>query len=189
MPILHGKRIRLRAAEREDITIFLNWVNDEEITDNLDLVYPISRTEEEQWYENMLAKPPTEHVMVIEIKPPKQGDPFIPIGDCQFFNFDWRNRSAEIGIMIGEKAFWGQGYGTDTMRLLLKHGFETINLHRIWLQVFAHNKRGIHVYEKVGFKSEGKFRQAHYFHGKYVDIHIMSVLKHEWSEGLELEQN
>ncbi len=105
MPILHGKRIRLRAAEREDITIFLNWVNDEEITDNLDLVYPISRTEEEQWYENMLAKPPTEHVMVIEIKPPKQGDPFIPIGDCQFFNFDWRNRSAEIGIMIGEKAF------------------------------------------------------------------------------------
>ena len=188
MPILHNERIRLRAAEREDITVFLGWINDEEITDNLELIFPISRTEEEQWYADMLSKPAAEHVMVIEIKPPMQEDAFIPIGTCQIFNFDWRNRSAEIGIMIGEKAFWDQGYGTESMKLLLKHGFNTLNLHRIWLQVFANNKRAIHVYEKVGFKHEGIFRQAYYKHGSYVDIQLMSVLKHEWLDGLKLKQ-
>ena len=183
MPHLHGQRIRLRAAEREDITIFLRWINDEEITENLELIYPMSRAEEEQWYQNMLEKPAAEHVMAIEMKPSLQEEAFIPIGTCQFFNFDWRNRSGELGIMIGEKAYWDQGYGTETMELLLKHGFNTLNLHRVWLQVFTHNKRAIHVYEKVGFKYEGKFRQAHYLHGKYVDIYLMSVLKQEWLEG------
>lgn len=185
MPTLHGERIRLRAAEKEDVTLFLGWINDDEVTENLELIYPISSAEEEQWYDDMFAKPAAEHVMVIEIEPTSQEENFIPIGTCQFFKFDWRNRSAEIWIMIGEKSYWDQGFGTETMHLLLKHGFNTLNLHRIGLQVFAHNRRGIHVYEKVGFKFEGKLRQAHYLHGKYIDVHLMSVLKNEWLEGLE----
>lgn len=185
MPILHGKRIRLRAAEREDIPIFLNWINDEEITENLDLIYPFSFTEEEQWYENMISRPEEEHLFVIEVHNQSHEETNTPIGTCKFFNIDWRNRSGELGIMIGEKDYWNQGYGTEVMHLLQKHGFNTLNLHRIWLQVFSNNRRAIHVYEKVGFNHEGIFRQAYYKNGSYIDIHIMSVLKHEWSEGLE----
>jgi len=189
VPILQGERIRLRAAEREDIPIFLKWINDEEITENLELLYPMSRTEEEQWYDKMLTRPDAEHIMVIEVQQTSKGETNIPIGTCKFFNIDWRNRSSELGIMIGEKAFWNQGFGTETMRLLLRHGFSTLNLHRIWLQVFANNKRAIHVYEKVGFKHEGIFRQAYYKHGSYVDIQLMSVLKNEWGEDLISDMN
>ena len=180
MPHLIGPRIRLRAAERSDIDTFLRWINDPEVTENLMLVSPMSRVEEEHWYENMLARSPHEHVMVIDIKNHKKTGEWFAIGTCQFIQIDWRNRSAELGIMIGEKSYWNQGYGTETMQLLLQHGFNTLNLHRIWLQVYAKNPRGIRAYEKAGFNYEGKFRQAHFQHGEYFNVHLMSVLKPEW---------
>ena len=66
------------------------------------------------------------------------------------------------------------------MHVLIKHGFETLNLHRVWLQVYSKNPRGIRSYEKAGLTREGLFRQAHYQHGKYYDVHIMSILRDEW---------
>lgn len=182
MPYMHGERIRLRAAEREDITAFLRWVNDPDVTENLLLISPMSRFEEEQWYDAMMKKPTSEHVLVIEVKDQSPNDDYRPIGTCQFHNIDWRNRSAEIGIMIGEKTFWNQGYGTETMRLLLQHGFDTLNFHRIWLQVYEKNKGGIRAYEKAGFQREGKYRQAQYQNGQYFDVYLMSVLKDEWEQ-------
>lgn len=166
----------------EDVTAFLRWINDAEVTENLMLVFPMSRFEEEQWYESMMKQPASEHVMVIEVKDRSPNNNAYLIGTCQFLNIDWRNRSAEIGIMIGEKTSWDQGYGSETMRLLLQHGFKTLNLHRIWLQVYAKNKRGIRAYEKAGFQTEGMYRQAHYQHGRYYDVHLMSVLKDEWQQ-------
>lgn len=183
MPIINGDRIWLRAAEKEDITLFLRWINDEEVAENLLLITPISRYEEENWYGSMMERPPYEHVLVIEVKASKTQEKNTPIGNCQFLDIDWRNRSSEIGIMIGEKSYWNQGYGTETMRLILKHGFNTLNLHRIWLRVFEQNKRGIRAYEKAGFKYEGKYRQAEYKHGEFQDVHLMSILKDEWQEG------
>lgn len=186
MPHLIGKRIRLRAAEKTDIDTFCRWINDPEVTENLMLAFPMSRVEEERWYENMLQQPPSEHVMVIEIRDTKSSAGWLAIGTCQFMNIDWRNRSGEVGIMIGEKANWNQGYGTETMRLLLDHGFKTLNLNRVWLQVYSKNQRGIRSYEKAGFVHEGSFRQAHYQHGQYYDVHLMSVLKHEWQPSQEI---
>lgn len=180
MPHLFGKRIRLRAAEKEDINLFLVWVNDPEVTEHLMLAYPMARFEEDRWYENMMSLPAAEHVMVIEVQDESRANGYRPIGTCQFHNLDWRCRSAEVGIMIGEKAFWNQGYGTETMKLLLKHGFETLNLHRLWLRVYDKNKRGIRAYEKAGYRYEGKFREAHFQNGQYDDVHFMSVLRQEW---------
>lgn len=188
MPHLIGTRIRLRAAEKTDIDSFLKWINDPEVTENLMLVSPMSRIEEERWYENMLERPPCEHVMVINIKVPENPGEWHSIGTCQFIHIDWRNRSAELGIMIGEKSCWNQGFGTETMRMLLEHGFNILNLHRIWLQVYAKNTRGIHAYEKAGFIHEGQFRQAHYQHGRYYDVHLMSVLKDEWQSTTRINQ-
>jgi len=183
MPIINGDRIRLRAAEKEDIPLFLGWVNDEKVAENLPFLMPISQFEEEDWYESMMKKPASEHALVIEIKDEKNKGSYIPIGNCTFFHINWRNRSTEIGIMIGEKSFWNKGYGTETMRLMIKHGFNNLNLYRIWLRVFPDNKRGIRAYEKAGFKHEGVFRQAEYRQGKYQDVLLMSILKDEWQEG------
>ena len=180
MPHLFGKRIRLRAAEKSDIDTFCRWVNDPEVTENLMMVYPMSKVEEEHWFENMLQKPPSNHVLVIDIRDEENPSIWRAIGTCQFIAIDWLNRFGEVGIMIGEKSLWNQGYGTEAMRLLIQHGFNTLNLNRVWLQVYSKNKRGIRAYEKAGFVHEGVYRQAHFQHGRYFDVHLMSILREEW---------
>lgn len=177
MSIIYGERIRLRALSRQDIPLFLEWFNDPEVTLTLFLYLPISRDEEEKWFDDMLNSPSEQHPLTIEVK---DNDGWTPIGNIQFTTFDWVSRNAEVGIAIGDKNYWNQGYGSEAMRLMLRHGFETLNLHRIWLRVYDINTRAIRAYEKTGFVHEGSKREAQYIQGKYHDVLIMSVLRHEW---------
>jgi RimJ/RimL family protein N-acetyltransferase len=87
-----------------------------------------------------------------------------------------------LGIFIGDKRYWNKGYGTEVMRLLLRHGFSTLNLNRVFLRVFETNPRAIRSYEKAGFVFEGRMRQAEFIDGKYCDVILMSVLRSEWKE-------
>ena len=175
--MIYGKRVRLRADERCDIPRFVAWLNDPEVLQGLMVAVPMSLAEEEAWFESMLKSPREQHPMAIDIC---QGDEWLPVGNCGFHEIDWRCRAGELGIFIGEKSFWNQGYGTEVMRLLVKHGFETLNLNRICLQVYATNLRAIRSYEKVGFVHEGRRRQAMYKNGQYIDILLMSILRAEW---------
>jgi RimJ/RimL family protein N-acetyltransferase len=174
-----GKRIRLRHAERSDLPTFVRWLNDPEVRAGISAYLPMSMAEEEKWFEKSQERPPEERNLCIEVQ---QGNEWIFIGSTAFFDFNWRSRKAEIGIMIGEKSFWNQGYGTETMLLMLQHGFETLNLHRIYLKVYATNPRAIRAYEKVGIVHEARQREAHYDNGVYSDDLIMSVLRHEWDD-------
>lgn len=178
--MIYGKRIRLRAPEREDIPLFVKWLNDPEVRHGLARYLPISSAEEEKWFEVMLGRPVVEQPLTIELQ--VEGS-WQAIGNIAFFNIDWRVRSAEVGILIGEKQFWNQGYGTETMRLFLKHGFETLNLNRIFLVVYEINPRAIRAYEKAGFVLEGRQRQAIYMDGEYSDVLMMSVLHRDFVFG------
>lgn len=177
--MIHGNRVRLRAPERNDIPLFVNWLNDPEVVAGLLLSLPLSTADEENWFDSMLKRPLEEHPMVIEFQ---DGGGWFAVGNCGFHNIDWRSRSAEVGIFIGEKAHWNRGIGTEAMQLLLKHGFQTLNLNRIGLEVFDNNPRAVHCYEKVGFIHEGRKRQAMYKNGQYVDVLYMSVIRSDWSE-------
>ena len=177
--MIYGKRIRLRHIEREDLPRFVAWLNDPEVRHGLAMYLPLSQVEEEQWFENVLKRERDEQPLVIEVE---GQDGWTMIGNSGFFNIDWRNRSAELGIVIGDKAYWNKGYGTEVMRLLLHHGFTTLNLHRIFLRVFEGNPRAIRAYEKAGFVHEGRMRQAEFRDGKYLDVLLMSVLRPEWQE-------
>lgn len=172
-----GERIRFRAPERDDIPIFVNWINDPEVRAGLSLFLPMSIAEEELWFDDMLKRPVNEHPLSIEVKDKKD---WIIIGNIGLFSFDNIARSAEVGILIGEKNYWNKGYGTAALKLLLKHGFETLNLNRIFLRVYEDNPRAIRCYEKAGFVHEGRMRQGRFSQGKLVDILFMSVLRDEW---------
>ena len=176
--MIYGERIRLRAPEREDVPRFQAWLNDPDVRSGLELHLPMSLVEEENWFEGMIKRPAAEHPLTIEVR---NGDEWKPVGNIGLVNIDWRCRSAEVGIFIGEKALWNQGYGSEAMRLMLHHGFETLNLNRIFLRVHADNLRAVRAYEKAGYVHEGRFRQAEFKDGHYVDVLFMSVLKSEWS--------
>lgn len=177
MSMIYGKRVRLRGAERSDLEKFVTWVNDPEVTAGLTLFLPMSSVDEEKWFEHAMQRPQEEKPLVIDMK---DGTDWRLIGNSSFFDFDWVARSAEVGIMIGDKTVWNQGYGSEVMTLLLRHGFGTLNLNRIYLRVYAENKRAIRAYEKVGFVHEGRMRQAVYKNGCYNDVLYMSVLREEW---------
>ena len=177
--MIYGDGIRFRAIEQTDLAAFVAWLNDPEVREGLQMVLPLSMADEQRWFEEMLKRPGEEHPFLIETQ---QDNIWIGIGNCAFFNIDWRFRSAEVGIFIGEKRLWGQGLGTKVMRLLIQVGFDTLNLNRIMLDVYETNPRAIRSYEKAGFKHEGRKRQGYYLNGKYIDVLQMSILRSEWEE-------
>jgi len=174
-----GERIRFRAIEREDLPMFVAWLNDPEVKQYLLMDIPLSQAMEDNWFEDTLQKDLRQHPMVIEVTTDAG---WVPVGNISLFDIDDKNHSAELGIMIGAKKYWNKGYGREAVELLCKHGFETLNLHRIYLKVYAANQRGIRAYENAGFVHEGRLRQAMFFHGEYIDIILMGILRTEWRE-------
>jgi len=175
--MIYGERIRLRRDERGDIPHFTQWLNDPEVRRYLSMNLPISLVNEDGWFDGMLKRPTEEQPFAIEVR---EGEGWRLIGNCGFFEIDWRARSSEVGLFIGDKSCWNKGYGTEVMRLLLQVGFGTLNLNRIFLRVDQDNLGGIRAYEKAGYVHEGRFRQATYQDGEYRDMLFMSVLRSEW---------
>lgn len=176
--MIEGTTVNLRAPEMSDLERNHSWVNDREVTRFLVLRYPIALAAEEEWLRGVAGKMMSYEAPFFAIET-KDGQ---HIGNTNLFNVQPENRCAELGIMIGEKSCWSRGYGTDALRTLLSFGFEEMNLHRIALNVYAFNERGIACYRKVGFIEEGRMRERIYTEGAYHDLIWMSVLRREWGK-------
>lgn len=177
MPIVRGERVYLRGSERSDIPLFTRWFNDGETVSYLSMREPMSQAGEEQWFTRMLEQEGKDahHFVMCRIEDD------LPLGTIGLFRVDQINGSAGIGISIGEKELWGQGYGTDAMNALLDFGFGQLRLERMWLEVYDFNERAIRSYEKCGFVLEGTQRRAIYKQGKFIDVQLMSILRDEWA--------
>lgn len=99
------------------------------------------------------------------------------IGHCGLFGHDQIARTAQLGIVIGERAYWGRGYGRDAVRVLVDYGFRMRNLHKLWLTVHADNSRAMRAYESVGFAEEGRQRAQVWSAGGYVDLVYMGLIR------------
>jgi len=170
--LIHGDLVELRATERADLPNYVPWLNDEETMAYFGSYEPASLAGEERWYEEEGKNPATRNYAVYY-----QDE---HVGGAGFAHLDFRNRSAEVGLFIGRKDLWDKGLGQDILRALLRHGFEQLNLHRIYLRVFAENARAVRCYEKAGFRHEGRQRDLYFRHGRYHDLLFMSVLEDEY---------
>lgn len=175
--MLYGKRVRLRAIEREDIPAFLRWFNDPEVRQWLTSIQLLSRAKEERWFEEQLART-NDLILGIEVQV-DQG--WTLIGNIGLHGLDWKNRRATLGIVIGERDFWDKGFGTEAIEVLLRYAFLELGLHRVELEVFEENRRARRCYEKVGFREEGIRREAVFRDGRFQDLVIMSILAREFS--------
>jgi len=176
--MIKGQKTILRAIEREDLPIFVRWFNDPEVRQYLLMYMPMSLAEEEKWFERQL-EDQNNRIFAIETA---DG---VHIGNCGLHDFDWKNSKAELGIAIGEKEYWGKGYGSDAVRTLLGFAFGEMNLHRVQLEVYDFNPRALRCYEKCGLQVEGRQREALFRGGSYHDVLIMGILR----EGFEAGQS
>ncbi len=178
VPFLTGDRIYLRPLDATtDLDACLRWINDPELQARIGRRHPMSRAQEQAWLEGQYKREDHMNLAIVL----KDGDRHI--GNCGFIQIDLVNRNAEFGILIGEEDAWGQGYGPEAVRLILKYGFEELGLHRVGLTAFSFNAHALRAYEKVGFVREGTQREAYFRNGAFHDIYVMSVLESEWREG------
>lgn len=173
-PFLIGEKAYLRPVDQEDVDRFVRWFNDPEVRINLSSSFPLNRIREREFVEK-LYRDERDVVLAIVVK---EGDQHIGVAGLHGIKLP--NRNATFGIAIGEKALWDKGFGTEAARLILDYGFRQLNLHRVTLWVYSTNRRAIHVYEKLGFKEEGRKRESEYRDGTYCDDVLMGILKREW---------
>lgn len=175
--MLVGSRVRLRAVEPADYPVIARWLNDASTTvywgipGNTESIAEVARREEEN------AQRPNARKYIIETHEAQ------PIGQIDYYDLEWKNRSAWVSILIGQTDFWGGGYGTEAMRLLLGYLFQQLGMHRISLTVHRRNERARRSYAKNGFVEEGALREWHYFDGRWEDGVLMSVLDREFLAG------
>ncbi len=174
--MIRGQKTILRAIEREDLPTFVRWFNDPELRQYLTMYMPMSLAEEEKWFERQL-EDQDGRIFAIET------EDGVHIGNCGLHDFDWKNSKAELGIAIGEKEYWSQGYGSDAVRTLVGFAFGEMNLHRVQLEVYDLNPRALRCYEKCGFQVEGRRREALFRNGSYHDILIMGILREDFEAG------
>jgi len=178
--MLQGKKVRLREVRKNDVSNFLKWLNDSEVTQYLTIFLPMMEASEEKWINDLaLSKNQTDIVFVIEVKIRKH---WVPIGNCGIHGINWHNRDAEMGMIIGEKKFWSKGYGTEAAKLLVDYAFLQLNLHRVSAGAYSFNIRSIKMQKRAGFIEEGCIRRAVYKNGQYHDKILLGILQEEWEK-------
>ena len=174
--MIEGTVVNLRAPEMSDLDRNTYWINDREVTQFLSLRYQTSLLAEEGWMRERASKPLSYESPFFAIDT-KDG---VHIGNINLFNVRPEERSAELGIMIGEKTCWSRGYGSDALTTLLRYAFSQLNLHRVELLVYDFNARARATYRKCGFVEEGARRSALFRRGGYHDFIVMAALRDEW---------
>jgi diamine N-acetyltransferase len=168
---MRGQKVSLYPLRFEDKDILFKWINDRELVHFNAPYKPVSESEHDEWFKRITQR---EGVFFFVVK---ENEKDITIGSCQLHNVHRVHRSAELQTRIGDRRYQNKGYGTETIELLLKFGFEDLNLHRIYLHVLKDNERARKVYRNTGFTVEGELREAAFINGSYVDVQLMSILK------------
>jgi RimJ/RimL family protein N-acetyltransferase len=175
---LSGKLVRLTVIAAETTAeLFARWNADAEYMRQLDSgPYQLYRT---QKVREAIEKQQAEDPHTIEFAVRTLTDDRM-IGFVAFDGIDWRNGDTFVAIGIGDPVYRGKGYGADAMRVMLRYGFEELNLYRVQLNVFSYNERAIKSYLKIGFVAEGCQRGMLLREGQRWDFIYMSVLREEW---------
>ncbi len=169
-----GKLVRLRAFDNGDLMKCLAYSNDYDVMRGASgaILFPSTVDDEAREMGKNTSYSSGEYQFAVETL--QEG---LFIGKCGFTRVNWKNRLAELAILIGEKDCRGKGYGADAIRTLCKFGFEEMNLHKIKALVFDFNTPALRCYEKCGFVREGVLKEEIFREGAYHDAVCMALFQ------------
>lgn len=172
-----GKKVALGPVRKEQLPLFHAWENDFEVTRTLNIgIRPRTWEAHEEWYRQVSQNSSLEVFFTIYDRSTLQ-----PIGHADLNRISQIDGRCEFGIMIGDKHYWNRGYGSEAVALMLDYGFNALNLYTILLRVFSFNERAIKVYERVGFKTIGRWRGGHRIANKFFDVIFMDCIAPEFN--------
>ena len=174
---LVGEKIELRRHARENYRLYGEWYGDPEIWRLTSwAASPLSPSAVERLFDDRELSS-TDDSFAIHLKGEER-----PIGVVSLMNISEANDSAELSVIVGHPEDRHHGYGAEAIDTILRYGFEELRLNRVGLSVFEFNEDAISTYEKLGFREEGRLRQALKRDGAFHDAILMSVLGSEWRE-------
>jgi len=168
-----GEKTYLRKLRQEDLTVdYLSWLNDPEVLEfSSRKSFPTGMEQLQKYYENLQSNP--DLFLAICMK-----DSDKHVGNMSLNTIFWLHRSAELSIVVGDKSVWGKGVASDAIQALCRHGFMTMNLHRIWAE--SPNPAFNRAVNKLGWTHEGLRREAFFYKGEFIDFECTSILAPEW---------
>ena len=156
---------------------YLVWLRDYDVMktiNRVDYLRPVSFAEVKQYCENVMQSQ-SDMFMAIHAK---YDNKFI--GTLRVNQVNWHTKVADIGILIGDKDYWGKGIATDSIRIMCNYLFKKLGFRRLTAGLMSINPAMLKVFEKLGFRKEGVFRKHDAFEGEYVDHIYLGCLKDEF---------
>ncbi|MEK7066636.1 MAG: GNAT family protein [Patescibacteria group bacterium] len=173
---LRGRKVILRPMNKAtDLELCVKYINDPEVRYFLSAYLPYTFLAEEQWFDSLAKKSDSDIVLAIEdIESGKY------LGSMGIHGINWKDRTATTGALIGDKSYWGKGYGTDAKMILLNYAFNTLGLRKILSSVIEFNKRSLHYSLHCGYKIEGVRKKQIFRGGKHRDEFLLGLFKKDW---------
>ena len=173
---INGKRIYLRQLKLSDLEGgYVSWLNDPVVSqNNSHHIFPYSKSSAEEFIKETFIK---KDKLVLAICEKVDN---IHIGNISLQKIDFFNQTAEFAIMLGEREYWGKGYSREAAELIIHHGFNTMNLQRIYCGTFENNVSMQKLALYLGFQEEGRRRKAFFKNGEFIDIVEFGLLKGEF---------
>lgn len=170
--MLSGESVSLRAIEREDLPHLLAWRNRPELRRFFREYRELGQDQQNAWYENVVLKDPaTRMFSIVERETGRL------LGACGLCYINWVDRNADFSIYLGaDERYIDTRLAPDAARVLLRHGFDELGLHRLWSEIYAFDDAKQRLFETLGFQLEARFRQSHWSEGGWHDSLIYGLL-------------
>lgn len=171
--IIIGDHIRLRPLTEADMALKVKWYNDPAVRKTLVIDEQFELDKTILWFQSLAGRDDRADFAVESMEG-------VPIGITGLIDIDRRNLIGQCYCVIGEKAFWGQGLGTEIHSVLFQWGFEMLDIQKIWAHIRTNNPAIFRVVEKLGFQIEGTLRQHALVDGRRIDLYQIGLLRQEF---------
>ncbi|MBW2030719.1 MAG: GNAT family N-acetyltransferase [Deltaproteobacteria bacterium] len=172
---LSGQRVYLRAFEERDIPRWQQWFNDSEVTAEMEKgFYPNTVESQKQFWENMYNDRSNLQLAIVSVEDDKV------VGSIGLHQISFIHGTADISILIGEKAYWRQGLAKEAMGLIIEHAFNKLNLHKLTGGMYSSNEGSKRLFEAMGFRKEGELREQVKVRGEYISVLKYGLTAYEW---------
>lgn len=177
--MIRGDKVSLRALEQGDLRFLQEWRNNEDFRRYFREYRDLSMGHQQSWFENLVIA--DHRTLMFGILENKSGKLIGVNGLCYI---DWINRNADLSLYIGHEGIYidteKNGFAWDSLNLLCNYAFNTINLHKIWTEIYEFDRKKHCLYESYGMQRDAILRDNCFYQGQYHNSHIYTILANEW---------
>ena len=169
------ENLGIRSIEIEDLPIIQKYRNNEDLRRYFREYREFSITQIKDWYFNMIKDNRFEMFVIIDL------DLDEVIGVTGLTYIDWPNKHADVHFYIGKNSEWiDEKYSHTAIKLILNYGFKTLNLNKLWAEIYEIDTKKLNFFKMKGFKIDATLREHYFYNGKYYSSHILSLLRKEY---------